>query len=451
MKKRQKLEIDINEMAIGGRSYAYHEGNKIELKGGIKGQKANILIKKVRRKKIEGKILEILEKSPLETNEVCPHFGICGGCSYLSLPYETQAKLKEEMVLNLFKEEEIKGFEYEGLVSSPLKYNYRNKMEYTFGNEQKDGPTTLGMHKKGRSFDIITVDQCKIVQSDYNNILKNTLEFFKSKKIAHYNKVLHQGYMRYLIIRKGFKTGQLMVHIVTSTQVDFDMNEFKDMLLNLDLEGEIVSVLHSLDDNMSDAVTPDETKLIYGKEFIREELFDLKFNISPFSFFQTNTYGAEKLYEVVREYLGESKDKTIFDLYCGTGTISQIVSKDAKEVIGIEIVEEAVDAAVDNAILNGISNVRFIAGDVKEEVKKLKSNPDVIIVDPPRMGIHNNAISDIVSFDAKEIIYVSCNAKTLMPNLKSFILNGYKVTKVKAVDMFPNNPHVEVVCHLAKN
>lgn len=449
MKRKDIIELTIEGMEFGGRSYAISEDRKVELKGGITGQRISARVKKARKNKAEASILGVIEKSLLETALTCPHFGDCGGCMYLSLPYEEQARLKEEMVYRLFEEAGISGFEAFPIQSSPSAYAYRNKMEYTFGDNEKNGPTMLGMHKKGRSFDIVTVDECMIVSEDFNRILSATLEYFKSLGIPHYNKKSHEGYLRFFIIRRGENTGELMVNLVTSSQLDPDLSGYVDMLLALNLESNIVSILNTIDDNLADAVKCEELRVLHGRDHIFEEVLGLRFKISPFSFFQTNTKGAEKLYSIAREFAGESKGRTIFDLYSGTGTIGQILSKEATKVIGIELVGEAVDAANENTRLNGISNCTFIAGDVGEKVRELEEKPDIIVIDPPRMGATQKAIADIISFGARDIVYISCNPKTLIDNLLQLHEAGYKIEKVMPVDMFPHTPHVETVVLLS--
>ena len=241
-----------------------------------------------------------------------------------------------------------------------------------------------------------------------------------------------------------------MVNIVTSSQEDFDMTEYTEMLLNLEIEAEIVSILHTINDGLADAVQCDELRVLYGRDYINEELLGLKFTISPFSFFQTNTKGAEKLYSIAREFVGDHENKVVFDLYSGTGTIGQVMAGAAKKVYGIELIEEAVVAANNNAKLNGLTNCEFVAGDVAKTVKNFKVKPDLIIVDPPRPGVHKDAIRDISGFGAKEIVYISCNPKTLVLDLVEFKKYGYEVEKVKCMDMFPNTPHVETIVKLKK-
>nr|WP_275890905.1 23S rRNA (uracil(1939)-C(5))-methyltransferase RlmD [Paeniclostridium sordellii] len=437
-------------MEFGGTSVSRLGNRDIYMKGGITGQKVKASVKKTRSGKADVKMLELLENSPLETETPCKHFNQCGGCSILSVPYEKQIEIKERQVMDLFLEQDIFGFNFQGIERSPKTKEYRNKMEYTFGDEMKDGPLTLGLHKKGKHIDIITVDGCFLVDDDFIKVLTSTVEFFNEKKLPYYRNISHKGYLRNLVVRKGINTNEMMVNIVTSSQEDFDMTEYKEMLLNLDLKCELVSILHTINDGLADAVNCDELRVLHGRDYIQEELLGLKFKISPFSFFQTNTKGAEELYKIAREFVGEHNNKVIFDLYSGTGTIGQVMAEKAKKVYGIELIEEAVEAANKNAKLNGLTNCEFIAGDVAKTVNKLKAKPDIIIVDPPRPGVHKDAIRDIAGFNSKEIVYISCNPKTLVLDLVEFKNYGYEVEKVKLMDMFPNTPHVETVVKLKR-
>ncbi|MED9947500.1 MAG: 23S rRNA (uracil(1939)-C(5))-methyltransferase RlmD [Peptacetobacter hiranonis] len=450
MKKRDIIEFEIGKMEFGGVSISQYGDRRIKMKGGIKGQKVKAAVKRTGRGKADVKMVELLERSPIETAEVCPHFEGCGGCTMLSVDYAKQLEIKEEQVLELFEDAGIREFEFLGVQGSPDNVGYRNKMEYTFGDEVKGGPLTLGLHKKGRHIDIQTVDGCMLVDSDFNTILKESLAFFQDAELPYYRVVNHEGYLRNLVVRKGIHTNEIMVNIVTSSQCEFDMSKFADMINGLELKGNVVSILHTINDGLADAVQCDEMRILYGVDYLHEEILGLKFKISPFSFFQTNTKGAEQLYTIARDFIGDHSNKVVFDLYSGTGSIGQLMAEKAKKVYGIEIIEEAVVAANENAKLNGLDNCEFIAGDVKDTVKSLDVKPDLIIVDPPRPGIHKQAIKDICDFGAKEIVYISCNPKTLVDDLKDFIGYGYMPEKVKCMDMFPSTPHLESVVKLYK-
>lgn len=450
-RKDREIDMEIKDIIFPNKAIGKYEGNIIKVKGGLKGQKVRVKLGRKKKDHIQGKILEIIEKAPMEKNIGCSHFGVCGGCTYQSLTYEDELKIKEDQVIALFKEKGLKNINFIGIEPSPVMEGYRNKMEYSFGDEFKDGPLALGLHKKGRYYEIVNVLDCNIVEKDFTIILQTTLNYFQEKGTSYYNKKRHKGVLRHLSVRKALSTGEILINLVTSSQEEIDTKGFMDRLVqNEEIDGDIVGILHTINDGLGDVVKADDLKLIYGKDCITEEILGLKFKISPFSFFQTNTFGAERLYSIVREFIGDSKNKLIFDLYSGTGTIAQMLSPICEKVIGIEIVEEAVDMARENVKLNGLENVEFIAGDVLKEVDNLNQRPDLIIIDPPREGIHPKAINKIINFNPDKFIYVSCNLVTLVRDLKMFLEKGYKIDKVKCMDMFPRTVHVECIALIQK-
>ena len=444
VKKNDLIEFEIKEVGFPNKGKAIYGENNIRFKGGIEGQKVQARVSRKRKGYIEAKLVNVLEKSPLETELSCPHFGACGGCTYQSLSYENELKLKERQVKALFEQEGL-DINFLGIEKSPVVNGYRNKMEYTFGDEDKDGPLALGLHRKGKFYEVVNVENCNIVDNDFTTILAAVLNYFQGKNTTYYNKKAHVGFLRHLVVRKALTTGEILVNLVTSIQGELDKEGFIHILNSLSLGGKITGILHTTNDSLSDIVKADKLELLYGKDYIVEEMLGLEFNISPFSFFQTNTFGAEKLYSMVREFAGDIDDKIVFDLYSGTGTIAQIMAPVAKKVIGIEIVEEAVEKARENAKLNNLDNVEFIAGDVLKAVDELKGRPDLIVIDPPRDGIHPKAINKIIDFNPEVFVYVSCNPVTLVRDLKVFIERGYKVEKAKCMDQFPRTPHVECV------
>lgn len=382
--------------------------------------------------------------------EICRHNENCGGCIYQGMPYQEQIILKGKEVLRLLDERKINYDKYLGIEGSPKRTAYRNKMEYTFGDEIKDGEMTLGMHKKGRFMSIVTVDDCQLVDPDFNVILKAVLNFCREKGYEHYHKKSHLGLMRNLIIRKGEHTGELLINAVTTSQKKFDGEAFADMLSALPVQNTIVGILHTINDRVADFVYCDKLHVIRGRDYYMEEIMTLKFKVSAFSFFQTNILAVEKLYTEALSLIKDVDGKTVFDLYCGTGTITQTLALRAKKAIGVELVEEAVEAARENARMNGLDNCEFIAGDVLEVLDRLEDKPDVIVLDPPRVGVHPKAFEKILNYGVNQIIYISCNPKTLVENL-SFAQNyGYKTVSVKAFDNFPNTKHIETVVLLEK-
>ena len=377
--------------------------------------------------------------------ELCPHREFCGGCIHQGTVYSEQLKEKEKEVLRLLKDKGVTPEKIDSIEGCPSAFCYRNKMEYTFGDFVKDGEMTLGMHRKKNFMSIVTVDNCQLVDPDFNIILKAVLDFSVEKGYTFYHKRSHSGLLRNLIIRKGVRTGELLVNIVTTSEEGFDERGFTEMLLSLTLTNKIVGVLRTYCDSLADAVVPDSLKTLYGRDYYMEKLLGLDFKVSAFSFFQTNVEAAERLYTEALALVDSFEGKKAFDLYCGTGTISQVLALKAKEVLGIELVEEAVDAATENAALNGLDNCRFIAGDVFKVLNEVSDKPDVIVVDPPRVGIQPKALDKIISYGVKEIVYISCNPKTLTENLRYLDYYGYKCMYLKPFDNFPMTKHTECI------
>ena len=408
MKKGQMIEGIVQRVDFPNKGIVVSEEGTCVVKNALPGQKVKCSVNKVRKGKAEGRLLEVTEPSLLECKSPCPHFGICGGCTYLSLPYKEQLRIKEEQVKRLLDSVLCRqeSYQFEGIKASPVCFGYRNKMEFSFGDEVKDGPLSLGMHKRGSFYDVVSVTDCQIVDEDYRKILRCVREYFASLQeqgvmVSFYHRLRHVGYLRHLLVRKAAKTGEILIALVTTTQIpgkcgkDVEnvaeqttkepiseeqiLDGMKRELLSLSLDGKIVGILHTKNDSVADVVRSDETDLLYGQDYFYEELLGLKFKISQFSFFQTNSRGAEVLYQTAREYimdfiktsaeagstvaedrmseeecvptagsvaLGEKvQGKVVFDLYSGTGTIAQLMAPVAKKVIGVEIVEEAVEAA----------------------------------------------------------------------------------------------------------
>lgn len=462
------------------------------VKNSLPGQKVSFLVNKVRHGKAEARLLEVVESSPLETGDPCSHFGLCGGCNYSSLPYEEQLQIKERQVREMLErtlEGQKEPWQWEGIKGSPQPYAYRNKMEFSFGDEVKDGPLSLGMHKRGSMYDVVHVKDCRIVDGDYRKILQAVLAYFQKQGTSFHHKMRHDGFLRHLLVRKAARTGEILVALVTSSQAPRGsaygqtgdaseiralMDGFQTCLLKMqecgELSGVLTGILHITNDSLADVVQSDHTEILYGRDYIYEELLGLRFKISTFSFFQTNTYSAEVLYETAREYVGELEDKgedyggeeqksaakganpgrekLLYDLYSGTGTIAQLMAAAADQVIGVEIVEEAVEAARENAALNGLKNCEFIAGDVLKVLDELKKKPDMIILDPPRDGIHPKALPKIIGYGVDRIVYISCKPTSLVRDLEVLQEYGYVVRRACCVDMFPWTANIETVCQL---
>ena len=443
------------------------EQEKVIVKNTVPGQKVSFFVNKVKHGKAEARLLEVLEKSPLEVESPCPHFGECGGCTYQNLPYEEQLALKEAQVKKLM-EDAIKDkceYEFQGIKSSPERFEYRNKMEFSFGDAFKDGPLALGMHKRGSFYDIVPVGNCQIIDEDFRLILSSTLDFFTEKHTTFYHRMKGTGYLRHLLVRKAKKTGEILIDLITTTQIDSAytgvasqeqlLEEYTSMLRALPYKGTLKGVLHTKNDSVADVVKNEGTDILWGEDFFYEELLGLRFRISPFSFFQTNSLGAEVLYTTAREFIlngdeNSLNEKTVYDLYSGTGTIAQMMAPVCKEVVGVEIVEEAVEAAKENAKLNGLDNCSFLAGDVLKVLDTIDQKPDYIILDPPRDGIHPKAIEKIINYGVDHMVYISCKPTSLARDLEIFLARGYQVDKICCIDQFPGSVHVETVVLLSQ-
>ena len=470
MKKGQICEGYVERLDFPNKGVLSCEDEKVVVKNVLPGQKISFMITKKRKGKAEGRLLDVLENAPYEIPSVCPHFGVCGGCAYQTLPYDKQLELKKGQVRKLLTPvfakqalldgeaeltDEYVNHIFEGIKGSPVQSAYRNKMEFSFGDEVKDGPLSLGMHKRGSFYDIVSVRECQLVDEDYRKILNTTLDYFTQKGTSYYHRMRHEGYLRHLLVRKAQKTGEILIALITTTQEEQDLQPYVDALLALPLQGKITGVLHTKNDSVADVVQSDETVLLYGQDYFYEELLGLKFKISQFSFFQTNSLGAEVLYETAREFMGDisddgRNDKTVFDLYSGTGTIAQLLAPVAGRVIGVEIVEEAVKAARENAKLNNLNNCEFIAGDVLKVIGDIKEKPDFIVLDPPRDGIHPKALQHIIDYQVDRIVYISCKPTSLARDLDIMIEQGYRMERVVAIDQFPGTGHVETVVLLSQ-
>ncbi|MCO7121134.1 23S rRNA (uracil(1939)-C(5))-methyltransferase RlmD [Ihubacter massiliensis] len=377
--------------------------------------------------------------------EICKHDEFCGGCIYQGTPYEEQLRIKEQEVLSLLEKKGVACGEILPIEPAPSQYRYRNKMEYTFGDMEKGGDMTLGMHRKKHFMSIVTVDQCQLVHEDFNRVLRATLDFCQEKGYSFYHKKSHKGLLRHLIVRRGVHTGELLVNLVTSTEPGFDEEGYVQLLQQLPLEHTLVGILRTFNDSLADAVKCDELKTLWGRDYYMERIMDLDFKVSAFSFFQTNVEAVERLYSYAINLIDDFSGKVAFDLFCGTGTITQTLAKKARKAVGVELVEEAVAAAKSNAALNGLDNCQFIAGDVFEVLETVTEKPDVIVVDPPRMGISPKALDKIISYGVEQMVYVSCNPKTLVENLYYLQYYGYEVKSLKPFDNFAGTRHTECV------
>ncbi|MBO4338034.1 MAG: 23S rRNA (uracil(1939)-C(5))-methyltransferase RlmD, partial [Lachnospiraceae bacterium] len=444
------------------------------VKNVLPGQIVECRVQKKRHGTVQGALLKVIEPSEDEISSACPHYDPvsgCGGCNYQTLPYEKQLSLKSEQVKNIIDQVYISegkqepDYEFEGILEAPESFEFRNKMEFSFGDEYLSGPLSLGMHKRGSFYDILTVDGCLLVDEDFRSILKAVLGLAKREELTYFHRTRQRGYLRHLLVRKAHATGEILIALVTSSDTDgalrnaedgikvFDENGFEEKFvstlckLNEALRGQITGIIHVINDSVADVVKCDSSRLLYGRDHIFEQLSGLRFKISLFSFFQTNSAGAQVLYKKAAEYchdaLQSGEKPVIFDLYSGTGTIAQMMASVASKVVGVEIVEEAVEAAKENAELNGLHNCEFVAGDVLKVIDSITEKPDLIILDPPRDGIHPKALDKILAYGVDNIVYISCKPTSLARDLEAIRRAGYRLQRLCLVDMFPGTVHVE--------
>lgn len=452
MKKGDILQGTVYDTSFPHKGKIKIEDKTVSVKGVIKGQEVLFRLKRNGAEKAEGELKEVLKPSPEETaGPACPAFGECGGCFLQTVPYEKQLAMKEyhikKLLAPVIRNED---FEFLPIKGSPLPYGYRNKVEFSFGNSYKDGPMLLGFHRKNSMFDIVSGTDCALVHEDVRAIAKAVERFALNSGLDFFHRTTGTGFFRHVLVRRAQKSGEILVNVIHTTQVEYDFTRLVEELLALPLQGKIVGILHTKNDTIADAIKDDGTEVLYGNDRITEELLGLTFEISTFSFFQTNSLGAEVLYSTVRDMVGETRDKVIFDLYSGTGTIGQMLAPVAKKVIGIEIIAEAVEAAKDNAKRNGLSNCEFLAGDVLKKLDEISEKPDFIVLDPPREGVVPKALQKIIDYGVNGMVYISCKPTSLANDLEALQDAGYRVVRVQTVDLFPQTPHVETVVELQR-
>ena len=461
-----------------GRFRLPETGEKGIVKNVIPGQKVSFRVYKKHKETVFGNRLEVLEKSPLETREpFCDQFGKCGGCLYQTLPYETQLKMKAEQVQNLLKEVLSEDSIFDGIKGSPHELGYRNKLDLSFGDEVIGGPLTLGMHKTGTRYTVLDADTCKLAHPDMTTILKEVRAYCTKEQLPFYNKLRHEGFLRYLMLRRSETTGEILVLLAVSSQMSHDFTPLAERLCALQLTGSIAGVFMAIDDRYADALIADEVHCLYGRDYFYETILGLRFKVTLFSFFQTNTAGAEVLYDMVRRYVrshavsgaadmkgsigspGETAEAdgagtdalpVLYDLFCGTGTIAQVLAQEAKQVYGIELIEEAVEAASKNAALNELDNCMFYAGDVFETLPAMPEKPDFVILDPPREGVHEKTLKLINGYGINGMVYISCKASSFVSDMRFLKENGWKIVRYCLVDLFPETHHIECVTLMTK-
>lgn len=482
MKKGEIATGRIGMTKFPDKGYIEDSLPKVMIKHAVPFQTVEYMAGRKKAGMIQARVLNVIEKSKWEDNEdVCAHTDECGGCLYQRLSYENQLLLKDRQMRELLLPLCSENFVWEGIEPSPNIYAYRNKMEFSFGDRCKGGELALGMHKRGSHYDIVTTKECRIVHPDFNKILEITLDYFRTHGIPYFHKNTRKGLLRHLLIRRAEFSREILIDLITTSsmgeisdpnrrEIDKEKEEkntereefiikllegWKEAILDLEenreLEGKIAGILHTVNDSYADAVIDQGTEILYGRDYIFEKILGLDFKIGIFSFFQTNSSGAEILYKKAGEYIGDTSNKCVYDLYSGTGTIAQLLASVADEVYAVEIVTQAVEAAKENAERNGIINCKFIEGDVLRIIDTLPSKADIVVLDPPREGVHPKALRYIAQeIGAERIIYISCKPSSLARDLEEFAGYGYKAIKGCGVDMFPHTPNVEAVVLLSK-
>ena len=449
VKLHEELELSIDSLAYGGNGVARLDGFVVFVRRGLPGDRVRARVTKVKRGFAEAIATEVLVPSPQRVEAPCEHYPACGGCRFQDLDYEVQLAAKESQVRDaLVRIGGIAEPPLEPIVPAASKFHYRNKLEYSF-TQLDDGPT-LGFHKAGRWDEVLGVDTCWLT-TDLGNAIRNAVrDWAREEKLEAYSQADQTGYLRHLVYREGRNTGQVMVMLVTAPGEKFERGYFVEVLRRFP---EVKSIRWAINDSPSE-VTNLPSTIIWGEEAIEEELLGLRFRLRPNAFMQTNTEMAEQLYALAIEYAGLTGSETVYDLYCGTGTIGLAMAKDALTVWGVEISEESVACALENMDLNEIGNAAFFAGNVSlslEELQERAGSPDLVVVDPPRAGLAGKALRRLARLEAPRIVYVSCNPTTLASDLKTLREDwGYELVRARPVDMFPHTPHIETVTVLER-
>jgi len=475
MKKFEVLELTIQSYAFEGNGVARVPVEKagetkdfvVFVKHAYPGDVVKAEIKKIKKSYAEAKVVEIISPSPERIPARCNFFGTCGGCKQQDLEYQAQTRYKQEQVKDIFNR--LGGFSdflFEEIIPAEQIFFYRNKMEFSFAeqrwltkeeinsSEPIERNFALGLHIPNLFDKVLDLDECFLQSEASNKILNFTRTFFKEKNISIYTTKTHTGYLRNLVIKESKHFPELMVNLVTSEENDTLMDEYAHQLKK-EIPA-VTTIINNISKKKALIATGDYEKVFYGNGIIHDSIGGFKFRISANSFFQTNTLQAVNLYQTALEYAGLSGTEILYDLYCGAGTISIFVSKFAKEIYGFEVVQPAIEDAEVNKKLNQITNAKFFLADLYDsfihviEEQKIP-HPDVIIADPPRNGMHKNTIDDILRLAPKKIVYVSCNPTTQVRDLKILCEGGYRLVKVKPVDMFPHTYHIENVALLEKN
>ena len=447
--KGQELELSIDSLAYGGNGVARLDGFVVFVRRGLPGDRVRAQVTKVKKGYAEATVTELLTPGPSRVEAPCAHFNVCGGCRFQDLAYEAQLASKEAQVRDaLVRIGGIAEPPLEPIVAALSQYGYRNKLEYSF-TQTEAGPA-LGFHRAGRWDEVLEVDRCWLT-TDLGNAIRDAVrDWAREEKLEPYSQATAEGYLRHLVVREGRNTGQVLVQLVTAAGEKFEAGYFVEVLRRFP---EVRSIHWAINDQPSE-VTNLPTRLLWGEDAIEEEILGLRFRVRPNAFLQTNTEMAEQLYRLAVEFAGLTGTETVYDLYCGTGTIGLALADNALTVWGVEISEESVACALENAELNGIGNAAFFAGSVGMSLAELAEKagpPDVVVVDPPRAGLAGKGLRRVGELEAPRLVYISCNPTTLASDVKYLSAeHGYRLERARPVDMFPHTPHIETVALLER-
>jgi 23S rRNA (uracil1939-C5)-methyltransferase len=459
IKKGQQIELDVTDIAFGGRGLTRVDGLAVFVDQAIPQDRVLAKVYKKKKKYAEARAIEIVEPSPLRVKAPCPYSGYCGGCKWQFLDYATQLEYKSRHVTEALEHiGDVHGVQVHPTVGSELIFGYRNKMEFScatrrwvlpseLDRQDIDRSKAVGLHVPGTFDKVLDIDACLLQPDVGNQILKAAASYIKSSPMPIYGLRSHQGFWRFVVLRHSVAHDQWMVNLVTASQETEHVVPLARQLT--DQFPGVVSVVNNITDRKSGVAIGDHQVLLAGQEYLRDRIGPFDFELSANSFFQTNTRGAAVLYETARQYAGLTGDEVVMDLYCGTGTIAIYLASMAKEVVGIEMMESSVRDAQENCRRNGIDNCRFVQGDIRFVLPQIDLRPDVVIIDPPRAGMHADVVKGIVSLLPETIVYVSCNPSTLARDL-GMLKDHYEIAEVQPVDMFPHTFHIEAVAKLRR-
>ena len=457
LKRGQELKLSISDIAFGGQGISKVDDRVFFVKDAIPNQKIIARISKVKKKYIEAFKVETLKQSKDEINPKCNHFKYCGGCTLQQLNYEKQIYYKQQQVYDIIsKIGEIKNPKINDIIPCEKTFYYRNKMEYTFSNNpwyidnETYDDVIIGLHVPKRFDKILSIDKCYINDPIFNQLNASIKKKANEIRLEPYDVRKHIGFLRFLVLRIGVHTGEVMVNLVTSGYKPKLIEPIKNLII--DQFPDVKSIVNTINANKNNTATGN-TKIIFGESYINEKIGNYIFKVSANSFFQTNSYQVKTLYDYIIKTAKFKKSDIVYDLYCGTGTIGIYLSSFVKKVYGIELVEDAIKDAKFNAKQNNVKNAYFYASDIKDffiESKKEIEKPDTIILDPPRPGLHPDVIKDIIALSPTKVIYVSCNPSTQARDVKIMIKNKYKIIDIQPIDMFPHTPHIECIITLKK-